>query len=298
MQALLVAFLLAADREDPPADPPAEFVRGDVDGDLRVSFRDAIRLIDFQFAEGPVPPCLDAADFDDDGAITIGDAIGLLLYLFAGGSAPLPPGTRCGADPTPDLLTCEFVQDCRAAILVRGQRIDGTAFFFCLDRSSSMSWTWDGRTKFDIARRWVCDAIQALNDEMEFGVIAFDGQMLIFSEDPITATVEASERAIAWVTGLETGISSCLAPAGVKTIEMANRSSSEKSRVLIVTDGSPTCNGEDTEDKCLDDITAANVRKIPIDTAFVPHFDWPFQDSAFLRELAARNGGEFRKIGP
>ncbi|MBN1418797.1 MAG: hypothetical protein JXP34_08470, partial [Planctomycetes bacterium] len=66
MSFLLVISLMAAE-----ADPL--FVRGDVDGDFRLAFQDAIRLLDYEFADGPTPPCLDAADFDDDGAITLGD---------------------------------------------------------------------------------------------------------------------------------------------------------------------------------------------------------------------------------
>jgi len=287
MHIILAISILAAD---------SEFVRGDVDGDFRIAFRDAIRLLDYQFADGPPPPCLDAGDFDDDGAITLGDAIGLLFYLFAGGSAPPPPGIRCGADPTPDPLTCEVTQArTPRSIVVRGEDIDGTAFFFCLDRSGSMNQTWKGRVKIQHAKEWIIEAIQALDAQMELSLVVHDAGMMIFSEEPVLATDRAKERAIAWVMGIPTGQSTCLAPAGVKTVSIANRSSSAWPRIFIISDGVPLCNGQYTQEQSLRDITAANVRKFPIDTVFVPD-DGGDQDPEFMRELARRNGGEPRLI--
>jgi len=81
------------------------FRRGDVDGDGFITLGDAIALLNYLFASGRTPPCLDAADFEDDGILALGDAVSLLNYQFASGRPPAPPGpTACGADPTDDPL--------------------------------------------------------------------------------------------------------------------------------------------------------------------------------------------------
>ncbi|MBN1421904.1 MAG: hypothetical protein JXP34_24240, partial [Planctomycetes bacterium] len=218
--------------------------------------------------------------------------------LFAGGSAPPPPATWCGADPTPDSLPCEVTQPCRGGpIIVRGEAIPGNAFFFCLDRSVSMRGTWQGKVKLQHAKEWIIEAIDALTDDMEFSLLAFDAGMMIYSEDPIRATDREKERAIAWIMGATAGNGSCLAPAGVRTLSIANRSLLPWHRIFIVTDGTPVCNGVNTQELCLTHITEANVSKSPIDTVFVPD-DGGDHDPEFLHELAARNGGEFRTVAP
>lgn len=83
-----------------------EFVRGDVDGNSKITIGDAINIFNFLFTQGPKPNCLDAADVDDSGTLTIGDSVYLLNYLFSGGKAPPAPFPEAGVDPTPDSLTC------------------------------------------------------------------------------------------------------------------------------------------------------------------------------------------------
>jgi len=280
-----------------PADPP-QFMRGDVDGDLRYVLRDAIRLLDYEFADGPPPPCLDAADFDDDGRITIGDAIGLLLYLFADGPAPPVPSNTCGPDPTPDDLGCELATPCEiGSIVVRGREFRGGAFFFCLDRNGSMSWTYRGKVKMQYAKEWLIEAIGALRSDMLFGIVAYDAGMLVYSDGALKATDREKERAIAWVMNLPMGNGACLAPAGVRTVQLASQSRGKGPRIFIITDGVPACNGRFTQNECLRDITAANRDRIPIDTVFIPD-DGTWEDPVFLEQLSALNDGESFQIAP
>ncbi|MBN1422318.1 MAG: NPCBM/NEW2 domain-containing protein [Planctomycetes bacterium] len=112
------AFITGCDITDPascggPSGP--EFRRGDIgvapDGILTIG--DAVFLLNYMFASGPAPSCLDAADIDDTGDFTIGDAVWLLNYQFVSGKEPLPPFTACGPDPTPnDPLDCVSFPPC------------------------------------------------------------------------------------------------------------------------------------------------------------------------------------------
>jgi hypothetical protein len=98
----------------PPAGPiPAPFLRGEASGDGRLDLTDAIIVLDRLFLGGGPLPCGDAADVTDDGKIDLSDPIALLGSLFLGAGQVPPPGPdACGADTTPDELTCSIPPDC------------------------------------------------------------------------------------------------------------------------------------------------------------------------------------------
>jgi hypothetical protein len=78
------------------------FIRGDVNADRNVNIADPVYILQYLFAQGATPGCLDAADVNDDGTINIADPTYLLGYLFAQKAKPLPPFDACGIDPTTD----------------------------------------------------------------------------------------------------------------------------------------------------------------------------------------------------
>ncbi len=82
------------------------FVRGDVNNDHNVNIADAQFVLNYLFARGASPVCLDSADVNDNGIIEIGDAVYLLNYLFSGGKEPPEPFGVAGTDPTLDELGC------------------------------------------------------------------------------------------------------------------------------------------------------------------------------------------------
>ncbi len=81
------------------------FIRGNVNGDANVNFRDLRALLRFLAGSGAPLGCADSADVQDDGVIDGRDAFALLLHLITGLPLPAPSGT-CGIDPTPDELDC------------------------------------------------------------------------------------------------------------------------------------------------------------------------------------------------
>ena len=92
------------------ASPPlATFVRGDADGDGRVTISDPVGVLEFLFRAAPVPRCLDVFDADDDGRINVSDAVRLLDFLFQSGDPPQAPFPDPGPDPTADELRCDPV---------------------------------------------------------------------------------------------------------------------------------------------------------------------------------------------
>jgi len=83
---------------------PRLFIRGDVDANGTVVLSDPIWILNYIFAGGKPPACMDAADIDDNGWIDIADPIVLLEYLYAFGRAPEVPFPSYGFDATPDTL--------------------------------------------------------------------------------------------------------------------------------------------------------------------------------------------------
>ena len=88
---------------------PTSFVRGDCNGDGRVpgSPTDALFLLNFAFASGPAPRCLQACDANRDGRVlgTVVDSVYLLQFNSLGGPAPPEPYPNCGGGET-GLISC------------------------------------------------------------------------------------------------------------------------------------------------------------------------------------------------
>jgi len=106
----VVAFLLSV---CPAGGAASAFVRGDVDQSGGVDLSDPINVLLYLFAgDETAQACLSAADVNDSGAVNLADALYALNYLFAGGPPPPPPFPECGADPTPDDLSCLTFEPC------------------------------------------------------------------------------------------------------------------------------------------------------------------------------------------
>jgi hypothetical protein len=92
---------------------PQLFVRGDANADGITNIADPIVILNYLFAQGSEPSCLDSADIDDNGVLDIGDPIRELNALFSGGPEIAPPYPACGLDPTPDdPVDCVFFPRC------------------------------------------------------------------------------------------------------------------------------------------------------------------------------------------
>jgi len=94
------------------------FVRGDDDVDGELTISDPILSLCYQFADCPLPSCMDASDVDDDGEINISDPIRNLCYQFADCDPPAAPFPNCGPDPTEDGLDCASYPPCETKGLV------------------------------------------------------------------------------------------------------------------------------------------------------------------------------------
>ncbi len=97
---------IAVDRVTACQSTCPHFRRGDSNASGAIDIADAIFTLDYLFAHGQTPSCLDSADANDDGEIDLSDAIRMLLHLFAHTGPLKPPFVECGIDPTDDTLDC------------------------------------------------------------------------------------------------------------------------------------------------------------------------------------------------
>ena len=82
--------------------PDVRFIRGDVDFNGRLNIVDAVALLNYLFAGGPLE-CPAVATMRASGEPPqLSDAIQLLNHLFLAGRAPDPPFPDCGPAPDAD----------------------------------------------------------------------------------------------------------------------------------------------------------------------------------------------------
>ncbi len=193
----------------------------------------------------------------------------------------LPSGGRGGG---------ELDEDAPELVLFYGHSFEGDGFYWCLDRSGSMEWA----GSWEILRNEVSEVIEQLSSEAEFGLVAFGNETTVWRSQPRRARQPERLAALAWLAAIEPMGETCLLPAALKMLEIAQLGSRPNPTGFIVSDGLPMCGGVNTEDLCLVRIPQSNLLQMPIHTVFVSS-DVPGID--FLQALAALCGGEFHLVG-
>ncbi len=88
------------------------YKRGDANADGGANVADAIWILNRLFGDGDPIVCEKTADVNDSGSVNIADPIFLLNHLFGDAETPADPWGSCGADPTPDVLSCAIYTPC------------------------------------------------------------------------------------------------------------------------------------------------------------------------------------------
>ena len=88
-----------------PAQPL--FIRGDCSNQGSINIQDAVLMLNYLFS-GTEIPCEDACDADDDGLLNLVDPLFDLMFIMGLGPMPPAPAVVCGADPTPDSISCDL----------------------------------------------------------------------------------------------------------------------------------------------------------------------------------------------
>lgn len=172
-----------------------------------------------------------------------------------------------------------------------GGYYEGDAFFWCLDRSSSMGPP-NPEDKLSMLKEEVTSAIQQLSQDNEFGIVSFATSITWFKDRPVRATGSQKQSAIEWVNSMQAYGTTCISLGVVKTLEISRRSLMKNRRVLIVGDGDISCPGYSTK-TAVEQINAENWQRLPIDT-----IDIGSNNSGIdiLKQIASENGGTYRLV--
>ena len=177
-------------------------------------------------------------------------------------------------------------EDAPETINFWGGEYEGDAFFWCLDKSCSMSWNGE----IEDLKQEFTQTLNSLSSQAEFGVVAFSEGHVSWNPSPQRANPANKGSATAWVNSLNAAGWTCLGPAGVETLNIANQSSKQMKQVLVLSDGEPYCNGTNTATQSLANITAANWQQIPINTIYIATDNGGI---TFMQQLASQNNGTF-----
>ncbi len=179
---------------------------------------------------------------------------------------------------------------------ILGRRLEGDAFFFVIDRSSSMH-----GEPLALAKREIARNIRELPATTEFGIVFFDSGVDKFPRGarPARATPAMKAAALSWLSGVPGGHGSCCRRALLEALRFANLSTSGRSAILYVGDGGGTCPGNGGEPAYLDEtlgrVRSMNRRNARIDTIGVRMAGRTTQE-IFLRRLASQNSGHYSTI--
>lgn len=267
------------------------FLRGDVDGDSRLSVSDAVLILLHLFG-GTRVTCEDAADANDSGALDLTDAVTLLRTLFSGGP-PLPaPFPACGEDSTADELGCTGYEGCLPSFDIGGTPVVGDGVFFVIERSGTMS----NNGELMFAKGVATRTIKGLPNTAELAIVFTDDGVLGFPEggDPVLATDDAKADALRFLESTPGGSGACPEPGLLAALQYATRSTSRRRVVVFLSGGDVICRGADTaayHEQTLQSVSEANQGRAHIYTVGVMNLWGP--EVAFLKALAHANGGDF-----
>ena len=220
-------------------------------------------------------------------------AVALIIGLF-GLSAVFASDGEAGKRQTPlDLPSGgvgdgEHNEDAPEPILFYGSVYEGDGYFFCLDRSGSMS----AGGRLEQMKEEVIEVVRSLSENTEFSLVSFSSGWSAWSVTPKEASTGNRNSAEAWVNSLVAGGTTCMGSAAVQTLNIAQRSQKDDKQIIILSDGVPYCGGQFTSGQVLSAVAAANYEALPIHTVFVSSDP---EGIAFMNALAM-NGGTARSV--
>ena len=177
-------------------------------------------------------------------------------------------------------------EDAPETIRFFGVSYEGDAFFWCFDRSNSMS------PHINTVKQELNSAISQLSREAEFSVVRFSTGVSKWSSLPKRATALNKNLASTWVNSTSIGGGTCITPAVIQTLEIASFSRKPLRRLILLGDGVPACEGGETT---LEDVTNANYESIPIDTIYVGQSE---EGHELFQDIANLNDGTFSTPSP
>lgn len=190
----------------------------------------------------------------------------------------------------------EREEDAPEIVVFYGQTLEGNAFVYVIDKSSSMG----DSGELDIAKREVRKNVSEFSPKVEFGIIFFDRGMQKYTSSGalVYANPQNKATAISFINSISSGQGSCCREALLSGLEMINKSKSERRVLTYVGDGGGTCSDQVPEAeylrKTIASVTSANYKRAKINCIGVLN-PQPLNED-FMKNLAHSNNGTYTEI--
>ncbi len=238
----------------------------------------------------------------------------LLLLLLVLGLCLLPghifsasaPGIGQRFLDLPDGFSItEEEEDAPELIEFYSDEYEGDAFFFCLDKSDSMSGnTAGGQKKYMVRNRETVKALQGMTERSTATVLFFDHKKQnsdLYGDPPIKMDAAGKARLVSQVTRTtvanHSGSDSCICAGMLRLLQVVNKSTNQHRLIILVADGRAQCSGDEEDpNRIYQRITTANVHRVPINTIYTgaqSGSDWEI-GKPLLERLARGTGGRFK----
>ncbi len=202
----------------------------------------------------------------------------------------LPDGFGMSEEDEPEPELIEFYAD----------EFEGDAFFFVLDRSSSMGQTTaTGEQKFAVLKRETVRALQGLTSRSVVCLVFYDksNDPLTYGDPPIKMEAASKSTLISRVSGTLLSSGSCMTKGVEKALQIANKTQNEHRTMILTADGRTHCDGtEMPAEQVAARILGKNTKRMPINTVYTgPQSggDWDV-GKPLMERLARSTGGKFK----
>jgi Mg-chelatase subunit ChlD len=175
-------------------------------------------------------------------------------------------------------------------VAFHGQTLEGDGFFFLVDTGRTMLSSGGlERTKGEIIR-----SILDLSPGTQFALVFFGTRISAFPSNgqPADVRFPVKSSAVAWVHPVAGGYGTSMLEGFREAIAFANRSSARKKIVIYIGDSGVRSAFSGGARDLVEAITAMNAQRVRIDCIDVVGGG----RARFLKELAAANGGSYRRL--
>lgn len=178
-------------------------------------------------------------------------------------------------------------------VVFYGASFEGDGFFFCIDTSLSMS-----DDEWLTLCRELRRSLLGLSAQSEMGLVFFNESVSTFPANnvPVPATNVIKGRALLAIDEIKPGSGTCLKEGLVRALEMVRKSEAKRKILVLLSDGKPTCPGNDFVSYRAEIFKVAQEQSTEgteIHTLGIGNDI----DESFLKRLAQENGGEYRRVG-
>jgi len=179
-------------------------------------------------------------------------------------------------------------------VVFYGQQYEGDGVVFSCDCSGSMK-----GNKFRRLQTEVIKNVSSFSERVQFGIVFFAGDVVKFpsSGKPADATASMKAAALAMVNSAQLRQGTCTKEALVACLAYASQSSAKRKLIIHLSDGEHRCNGADPDAygrETLSMVGQRNTGRAKINSICIgPSGE---VNEAWMRNLAAQNGGTFARI--